>query len=79
MVRHRGRPHGTRNRHDTNKRDRVDKLIGYAEADIPVYLLVDRDNNTVTVFSEPKDGRYQQFPSYPWGPPWRSRTPWVSP
>ncbi|MFD7273693.1 Uma2 family endonuclease [Streptomyces mirabilis] len=52
---------------DTNKRDRVDKPIGYAEADIPVYLRVDRDNNTVTVFSEPKDGRYQQSPSYPWG------------
>ena len=27
----------------------------------------DRDDNTVTVFSEPKDGRYQQAPSYPWG------------
>jgi Uma2 family endonuclease len=52
---------------DTNQRDRIDKPIGYAEADIPVYLLIDRDNNTVTVFSEPKDGRYQQSPSYPWG------------
>jgi Uma2 family endonuclease len=52
---------------DTDQRDRIDKPIGYAEADIPVYLLIDRDNNTVTVFSEPKDGRYQQSPSYPWG------------
>ncbi|WP_329339551.1 Uma2 family endonuclease [Streptomyces sp. NBC_01352] len=52
---------------DTNKRDRIDKPIGYAEADIPVYLLVDRDNNTLTVFSEPKDGRYHQSVSYPWG------------
>ncbi|MEV2216490.1 Uma2 family endonuclease [Streptomyces sp. NPDC050997] len=52
---------------DTDQRDRIDKPIGYAEADIPVYLLVDRDNNTVTVFSEPKDGRYQQSQSSPWG------------
>ncbi|MER5210022.1 Uma2 family endonuclease [Streptomyces sp. NPDC002838] len=52
---------------DTNKRDRIDKPTGYAEADIPVYLLVDRDNNTITVYSEPKDGRYHSSPSYPWG------------
>lgn len=53
--------------HDTNQRDRIDKPLGYAGADIPVYLLIDRDNNTITVYSEPKDGRYQQSPSYPWG------------
>ncbi|MER5547052.1 Uma2 family endonuclease [Streptomyces sp. NPDC001118] len=52
---------------DTDQRDRIDKPIGYATAEIPVYLLIDRDNNTLTVFSEPKDGRYQQSPSYPWG------------
>ena len=52
---------------DTNQRDRIDKPVGYAEADIPVYLLIDRDNNTIVVHSEPKDGRYQQSPSYPWG------------
>ncbi|GAA3981237.1 Uma2 family endonuclease [Streptomyces plumbiresistens] len=52
---------------DTNRRDRIDKPIGYAAADIPVYLLIDRDNNTVTVFSEPKDGRYHQSASHPWG------------
>jgi Uma2 family endonuclease len=52
---------------DTNQRDRIDKPTGYAEADIPVYLLIDRDNDTITVHSEPKDGRYQQSPSYPWG------------
>ncbi|MFG2513154.1 hypothetical protein [Streptomyces sp. NPDC048584] len=28
---------------------------------------VDRDNYTVRVYSEPKNGRYQQSPSYPWG------------
>lgn len=52
---------------DTDQRDRVDKPVGYATADIPVYLLIDRDTNTVTVFSEPKDGRYLHAPSYPWG------------
>ncbi|WP_329411233.1 Uma2 family endonuclease [Streptomyces sp. NBC_00704] len=52
---------------DTDQRDRVDKPVGYAGADIPVYLLVDRDHNTIVVFSEPKDGRYQQCDSYPWG------------
>ncbi|MCT7351563.1 Uma2 family endonuclease [Streptomyces sp. 15-116A] len=52
---------------DTNQRDRIDKPIGYAEADIPVYLLVDRDNCTVVVYSEPKDGRYQQIDTHPWG------------
>ncbi|WP_326581840.1 Uma2 family endonuclease [Streptomyces sp. NBC_00487] len=52
---------------DTDQRDRIDKPVGYAAAGIPVYLLIDRDNNTLTVFSEPRDGRYQQAPSYPWG------------
>jgi Uma2 family endonuclease len=52
---------------DTNSRDRLEKPIGYAEADIPVYLLVDRDSNSLTVFSEPKDGAYQQHPTYPYG------------
>ncbi|MEU2540041.1 Uma2 family endonuclease [Streptomyces iakyrus] len=52
---------------DTNQRDRIDKPIGYAAADIPVYLLIDRDNHTLTVFSEPEDGRYQQISPHPWG------------
>ncbi|OIJ97933.1 hypothetical protein BIV25_13610 [Streptomyces sp. MUSC 14] len=52
---------------DTDQRDRIDKPIGYAEAGIPVYLLIDRDNNTLTVFSEPKEGRYLLSPRYPWG------------
>ncbi|MFB6849448.1 Uma2 family endonuclease [Streptomyces sp. NPDC056373] len=52
---------------DTDQRDRIDKPLGYAAADIPVYLLIDRDNNTLTVHSEPKDGRYQQISRHPWG------------
>nr|WSY53929.1 Uma2 family endonuclease [Streptomyces sp. NBC_00886] len=54
---------------DTDRRDRIDKPVGYAAADIPVYLLIDRNSDTVTVFSEPKDGRYQQTASSPWGTP----------
>jgi Uma2 family endonuclease len=52
---------------DTDRRDRIDKVRGYAEAGIPIYLLIDRDNDTLVVHSDPKDGRYQQSPSHPWG------------
>jgi Uma2 family endonuclease len=52
---------------DTNQRDRIDKPVGYAGAEIPVYLLIDRDSHTLTVFSEPKDGRYQHVSRHPWG------------
>jgi Uma2 family endonuclease len=52
---------------DTDQRDRIDKPVGYAAAEIPVYLLIDRDIDMVTVFSEPKDGRYLQSASYPYG------------
>ncbi|MFF4589155.1 Uma2 family endonuclease [Streptomyces sp. NPDC001388] len=52
---------------DTDQRDRIDTPLGYAVAEIPVYLLIDRDNNTVVVHSEPKGGRHQQCDSYPWG------------
>ncbi|MGP3633576.1 Uma2 family endonuclease [Streptomyces sp. 24-1644] len=51
----------------THRRDRVDKGRAYAYGDVPVYLLVDRDDDTLTVFSEPKDGVYQRHPSYPFG------------
>ncbi|MGW0766793.1 Uma2 family endonuclease [Streptomyces sp. NPDC002676] len=56
----------SRNR-DTDRRDRIDQVRGYAEAGIPIYLLIDRDNDTLVVHNELKDGRYQQSPSYPWG------------
>ncbi|WP_079143718.1 Uma2 family endonuclease [Streptomyces luteocolor] len=41
-------------------------IPGY-RAGIPVYLLVDRDNDTLTVFSDPHDGDYRQSPSYAYG------------
>ncbi|MFJ8826137.1 Uma2 family endonuclease [Streptomyces sp. NPDC102467] len=38
---------------DTHARDRVEKPAAYAEADIPVYLLVDRDAGAIVVHSNP--------------------------
>jgi Uma2 family endonuclease len=38
---------------DTHDRDRVEKPRAYAEAAIPVYLLIDRDNASVVVHSQP--------------------------
>lgn len=52
---------------DTDRRDRIDKVRGYAEAGIPIYLLIDRDNDTLVVHSDLKNGAYQQSPSYPYG------------
>ncbi|MCC3778585.1 Uma2 family endonuclease [Streptomyces sp. UNOB3_S3] len=45
--------------YDTNQRDRVEKPRAYAESGIPVYLLIDRDADEVTVYSEPVEGTYQ--------------------
>lgn len=56
--------------HRTSGKDHRDhdaKRVGYASAAIPVHVLVDRDDNTITIFSEPKDGRYQLAASCPWG------------
>ncbi|MGA6155512.1 Uma2 family endonuclease [Stenotrophomonas sp. NPDC087984] len=49
----------TSNDADKDQRDRVDKPDGYAAAGIPVYLLVDRDECTLVVHSEPQRGRYR--------------------
>ncbi|MEU6373453.1 Uma2 family endonuclease [Streptomyces sp. NPDC046909] len=38
---------------DTHNRDRVEKPRAYAEAGIPVYLLIDRDNLSILVHSDP--------------------------
>ncbi|MEU9787750.1 Uma2 family endonuclease [Streptomyces phaeochromogenes] len=48
-------------------RDHDARRTGYASAGIPVCLLIDRDDNALTVFSEPKEGHYQQVLSHPWG------------
>lgn len=44
---------------DTDRRDRVDKPVAYAQADIPVYLLIDRERCEVTVYSDPQGGKYR--------------------
>jgi len=53
--------------HDTDRRDRIEKPDGYASAGIPIYLLIDRDECTVTVHFEPKDGSYRSRTSRPFG------------
>ncbi|MEU1815438.1 Uma2 family endonuclease [Streptomyces roseifaciens] len=52
---------------DTDRRDRHEKRDGYAEAGIPIYLLVDRQAHTVVVHSEPKDGTYRVCTPHPYG------------
>ncbi|NLU69566.1 Uma2 family endonuclease [Streptomyces sp. HNM0574] len=52
---------------DTDLRDRVEKPRAYAEAAIPVYLLIDRDSQEVKVHSEPDGVRYEQVTTVPFG------------
>lgn len=53
---------------DTHLRDRVEKPRGYAEAGIPVYLLIDRDNLSVLVHSDPDpDDGYQDIHTVKFG------------
>ncbi|WP_435194051.1 Uma2 family endonuclease [Streptomyces sp. NRRL F-5630] len=49
---------------DTNRRDRVEKPAAYAEAGIPLYLLIDRDSRESVVHSEPEGGKYRTIHSY---------------
>jgi len=45
---------------DTNKRDRHDKPTAYGASGIPFYLLIDRDNCSITLYSDPApDGGYR--------------------
>ncbi|MFD0420748.1 Uma2 family endonuclease [Streptomyces parvus] len=53
--------------HDTDRRDHYEKPHGYAAAGIPVYLLIDRESDTLLVHSEPDKGRYRQQHSYDHG------------
>ncbi|MFE7119222.1 Uma2 family endonuclease [Streptomyces sp. NPDC057654] len=52
---------------DTDNRDRHEKRAAYAAAGIPVYLLIDREDCTLTVHSEPKDGKYRFQSLYDYG------------
>ncbi|QVQ55160.1 Uma2 family endonuclease [Spiractinospora alimapuensis] len=40
--------------------DRVRKLRGYARAAVPIYLLIDTGDETVTLFENPRDGAYHR-------------------
>ncbi|MEV0294097.1 Uma2 family endonuclease [Nocardia sp. NPDC050710] len=52
---------------DTNQRDRVDKPVAYAQAGIPIYLLIDREFGKVVVHSQPDGDGYQDVHSYAFG------------
>lgn len=52
---------------DADRRDRQEKPHAYAYAGIPVYLLVDRDHDTVVVYSSPENGVYQNRRPYHYG------------
>ena len=44
-----------------NARDRVEKAHAYAACDIGVHLLIDRDDDSVTVHSEPSGDHYRSI------------------
>ncbi|MEU8923932.1 Uma2 family endonuclease [Kitasatospora sp. NPDC048545] len=52
---------------DTDRRDRVEKPRAYAEAGIPVHLLIDRDSAEVVVHSQPDGVRYESVRTLPFG------------
>lgn len=47
--------------------DRVRKLRGYARSTVPMYLLIDRGERTVTLFAEPEGGAYRRHVQVPFG------------
>ncbi|MFC8239730.1 Uma2 family endonuclease [Streptomyces chartreusis] len=51
----------------TAERDRAKKIHGYARAGIPVYLLIDREEGEITVYSDPSGDAYTQNPKYKLG------------
>ncbi|MER8067482.1 Uma2 family endonuclease [Streptomyces sp. NPDC094034] len=53
--------------HDTDRRDRTEKRDGYAAADIPVYLLIDRDAEEMVLYTDPRKGKYQTRTTRPYG------------
>ncbi|MGP4001242.1 Uma2 family endonuclease [Streptomyces sp. 8N706] len=52
---------------DGPDRDRGPKRHCYARGAIPLYLLVDRENSSVTLFSEPEGDDYRQMCTVPYG------------
>ncbi|MBY8877436.1 Uma2 family endonuclease [Streptomyces sp. PLK6-54] len=54
---------------DTTQRDRVDKPRAYAEAGVPVFVLVDRDAGQVIAHSKPSNGCYRDVHAVVFGEP----------
>lgn len=53
---------------DTRRRDRGEKPFGYADAGIPYYLLIDRDDCSVTLYGDPAPGvGYRSTDKKPFG------------
>ncbi|WP_433522407.1 Uma2 family endonuclease [Nocardia pseudovaccinii] len=52
---------------DTNQRDRIEKPLAYAQAGIPIYLLIDREAGKIVVHSQPDEDGYQDLHRYPFG------------
>lgn len=53
---------------DTDRRDRKEKPLAYGAAGIPLYLLIDRDDCTVTLYSSPgADVGYHSLRREPFG------------
>ncbi len=52
---------------DADRRDRRDERAAYAQVGIPVYLVIDRDEDMLTVHSDPEDGMYRRSVSYAHG------------
>ncbi|WP_086832480.1 Uma2 family endonuclease [Streptomyces sp. NRRL B-24572] len=56
----------------TSRRADVDRDVKrrcYARSGIPLYLLVDRDTSTVTLFTDPENGDYREHHGVPFGKP----------
>lgn len=49
--------------------DRGAKRRCYARGGIPLYLLIDRDDSSVTLFSDPENDDYRQLLTIPYGKP----------
>jgi Uma2 family endonuclease len=52
---------------DPDRCCRCEKAARYASAEIPAYLLIDRDTSTITVHSGPEHGRYRDTHTVPFG------------
>ncbi|GAB0101797.1 Uma2 family endonuclease [Nocardia sp. JMUB6875] len=52
---------------ETNRRDRIEKPRAFAQSGIPIYLLIDRDNTEVVVYSNSNGEVYQQVCQYAFG------------